>query len=624
VKATTDRESEAEESASAGGLTAAVRSPLELGIEVAEDPMFLRGDRACLGVPLERPMLLNGRWYVHGLLGIGGHAAVFCALDRQMRRQVALKVHLHTTPQQETYLLTEAEIAAKFQHPAIATILDIGIDSVSGRTFIVQELLQGATLREHLDRGSLPPLHTRLMWLVHLAEAIAYAHGCNVIHRDIKPENIFITTDGALKLMDFGIALTPALQDRARNEITPAYSPPEVLTLTPRSTPASDVFNWGLVAFELLSGGHHACGVSASMPKGAVLSRLQAVVVPTQLREFSPEVAPEVERVVMKTLRRKAVERPDAASLERRIKHIVLEDTESLSGALVKGWIKVGQAAGSPAVPIPSLPLWVHWRNLEKLASPRERLAYLLRVAIPALRIAFVVLLTVTFYTWSQAVFRERTDTESRAALPASTLDTRSSSARADSGDRPGGSVAGSKRAAGSGLLRLSRPAEVPGGISATIDGSTYSLGESLEVELAAMGRLGVTWKQVLPGYVEEETQTIELREGQELTLVPPFEAPTSLHVATRNPDEPGCLEVVSGKRRYVFSPLGSKIPVRPDRYRARFFPDYSCLGNSEMEVSIDARPGEVVRLVHHDDYLEVDASLAAKTDKVSVAAISR
>ena len=178
------------------------------------------------------------------------------------------------------------------------------------------------------------------------------------------------------------------------------------------------------------------------MPKGAVLSRLQSAVVPTRLREFSPEVAPEVERVVIKALRRKPAERPDAASLERRMKQLVLEETESLPGPLKKGWIHMGKDAGAPAVPNPNLPLWVHWRNLEKLASPGERLTYLYRVAMPALRIAFVVLLTVSFYTGSQALLRDRTHSEPHTTLSPSTSDLQSSTANRESGSRPGGSGA--------------------------------------------------------------------------------------------------------------------------------------------------------------------------------------
>lgn len=624
----TDPQEESEDSAPRSETIRAIRSPIELGVPVAVDPLLLRGDGGCLGAPLVRPMLLNDRWYIHGLLGSGGHAAVFCAFDRQMRRPVALKAHLHTTPEQESFLLTEAEIAAKFQHPSIATILDVGLDVVSGRGYIVQEFLQGATLREHLDAGNLPSLHVRLAWLVDLAEAIGYAHGCNVIHRDIKPENIFITRDGVLKLMDFGVALTPALQERVRNEITPAYSPPEVLTLAPRSTPASDIFNWGLVAFELLTGGHHACGVTASMPKGAVLSRLQSVVIPTRLRDLKSEVSPEIERLVMKTLRRNAAERPDAAALERRLKHLVYEDTASLSGSLVRRITHEGRGSGEPAAEVSSLPLWVHWRNLGKLASPRERLAYLVRAAMPSLRIALIVLLTISFYTWSHALFRERSAPEGRGIAAAATLAAMTSESAAGAGGVPGGEarqrLQGSTGGGVEAAITLYRGAETPGKIFATLDGSTYAVESSLELKLPPSRRREVTWRQVLPGYREEEVQTIEVREGQELTLAAPFQAPVRLHVATENPDEPGCLEVVDGKRRYVFSPLGSTIPIRPGRYRARYFPAYSCIGSAEMEVPLEAEAGQLVRVVRRDAYLEVNTSRTAMREAGSLAAVSR
>lgn len=622
MSTTTDEWPTFEGPASSDESPRAVRSPIDIGRPAAEDPMLLRGDRECLGVPLQQPTLVNDRWYVHGLLGLGGHAAVFCALDRHMRRQVALKVHLNTTPDQETFLLTEAEIAAKFQHPSIATILDIGVDSESGSSYIVQELLQGATLREHLDTGNLPPLHIRLMWLVDLAEAISYAHGRNVIHRDIKPENVFITTEGVLKLMDFGVALTPALQERARNEITPAYSPPEVLTITPRSTPASDVFNWGLVAFELLTGGHHACGVTPGMPKGAVLSRLQTVVIPTALREYNCEVSVDLERLVMQALRRKAIERPDSATLERRIKHMVFDENDATSGSILKRLSRQSKDTESEHSSSRGLPLWVHWRNLGRLGTPQERLAYLAHAAVPSLRIAGVVLLTVSFYTWSHALFERRSsDAPHSAASEASTMATlpaAGASARQKAGTTP--TVSGFSSVTS---LTLVRKPETSGKILARINGATYEVGEALVLELPPGVPQEITWRQVAPSYLEQEMQTIELREGQELTLVPPFEAPGKLHVATEHPEAPGCLEIVNEKRRYVFSPLGSTIPVRPGSYRGRFYATYSCGGNAGMEVPVEVAPGQFVRIIHHEAYLEVVEPRAVSGDTIA-AAISR
>jgi serine/threonine-protein kinase len=146
----------------------------------------------------------------------------------------------------------EAKAAAKMQHPAIVTIFDVGLDD--GLPFMVLEFLPGESLADRLDRVRIP-LGKAVQIGLDLASALGFAHKHRIVHRDVKPANVLHAGESRWKLADFGIARMPD-SDLTQVGIfmgTPGYAPPEAIS-EGRYTSQADVFAWGAVLYELLSG----------------------------------------------------------------------------------------------------------------------------------------------------------------------------------------------------------------------------------------------------------------------------------------------------------------------------------------------------------------------------------
>src|SRR5215510_3136663 len=178
-----------------------------------------------------------GRYEVIKTIGKGAMGVVYKARDPLLDRVVAVKTIMSPQGQgrrvRSAFLerfQREAKAAAKMQHPAIVTIFDVGVDEESGAPFMVLEYLPGESLADRLDR-------------------------VRIVHRDVKPANVLHAGDNRWKLADFGIARMPD-SDLTQVGIfmgTPGYSPPEAIR-EGRYTPQADVFAWGAVLYELLSG----------------------------------------------------------------------------------------------------------------------------------------------------------------------------------------------------------------------------------------------------------------------------------------------------------------------------------------------------------------------------------
>ena len=203
-------------------------------------------------------------------IGRGGMGVVYEAEDTRLRRPVALKAlpaQYTRDPGRRERLTREARAAAALTHPAIATIY--ALDEFDGVLYLVSELVRGETLREELRRGALA--ETRLLpTLIQLASGLAAAHTAGIVHRDFKPENIVRCGDGGVKILDFGVA---RIRDaKAVTELrltqtgmaigTPGYMAPE--QMEGKDVDArTDVFAFGVVAWELASG-THPFGTSAA------------------------------------------------------------------------------------------------------------------------------------------------------------------------------------------------------------------------------------------------------------------------------------------------------------------------------------------------------------------------
>ncbi|MCU0257096.1 MAG: serine/threonine-protein kinase, partial [Vicinamibacterales bacterium] len=205
-----------------------------------------------------------GAYRLEAVLATGGMGAVYRAWDPALERSVAVKrlpPEVATDPGRLARFRREARLLAAVNHPAILTVHDVGV-AEDGTPLLVTELLEGETLRARLDRGR-PPWRDAVGWLRQAAEGLAAAHRQGIVHRDLKPENLFLTTDGRLKILDFGLArrlpAAPApqsgLTQSGHLQGTLAYLAPEQVEGATADA-RTDVFAFGLVLAEALAGAH--------------------------------------------------------------------------------------------------------------------------------------------------------------------------------------------------------------------------------------------------------------------------------------------------------------------------------------------------------------------------------
>jgi serine/threonine-protein kinase len=260
-----------------------------------------------------------------GLLGRGGMGAVYRAHDETLRRDVALKL-LPTTGDEERRhrFLREARSAAALTHPNVAVVYEVGDEA--GRVYIAMELIEGESLRQRMDRGRIDPASARGL-AEQIARGLAAAHDKGIVHRDLKPENVMITREGVVKLLDFGLAKSGAVQSSpggaepglAKTETlvtseegrimgTPEYMSPEQATGEMLDV-RSDVFSFGVVLYEMVSGVRPFRGAT---PAGLLVALIRDREAP--LRERVPDVDPQIASIVDTCLAKTPADRYSSAS----------------------------------------------------------------------------------------------------------------------------------------------------------------------------------------------------------------------------------------------------------------------------------------------------------------------
>ena len=206
-----------------------------------------------------------GPYEVRSALGAGGMGEVYRAWDARLAREVALKV-LPAEARHDAERLRrfekEARAVSALSHPHIVVLYDIGVDGTA--PYVVFELLEGSTLREVMRTSHLTERRA-VEYAIQIANGLAAAHDKGILHRDLKPENLFVTAEGRVKILDFGLArlLEPAGADAAETHPddtgpsvllgTAAYMSPEQVRSLPLDA-RSDIFSLGIVLFEMVSG----------------------------------------------------------------------------------------------------------------------------------------------------------------------------------------------------------------------------------------------------------------------------------------------------------------------------------------------------------------------------------
>ena len=239
-------------------------------------------------------------------LGAGGMGEVYRARDERLGRDVAIKLlspELAADLEQRRRFEQEVRAAAALNHPGILAVYDVG--DHAGRPYLVAELLEGRTLRERMAEGKIPPKKAA-GWGVEIAAALEAAHEHRIIHRDLKPENLFITTDGRMKILDFGLAkvAAPLPAEGETESLKPrATDPGTVLGTVGYMSPEqvrgeavdhrSDIFSLGCVLYEMLSG-------AKAFQRDTAVETLNAILKeePPELAALDPKIPPGLAKLI--------------------------------------------------------------------------------------------------------------------------------------------------------------------------------------------------------------------------------------------------------------------------------------------------------------------------------------
>lgn len=253
-----------------------------------------------------------GHYEVLSLLGAGGMGEVYRAKDTHLDREVAIKVlpaDYASNADRLRRFEQEARATSALNHPNILTVHDLGLHE--GAPYIVAELLEGEELRAALKRGAIELPHA-LDYALQVATGLAAAHAKGIVHRDLKPENLFITANGFVKILDFGLAkLRPpeAIPDSEAPTQRKITDPGSVMGTASYMSPEqargqevdarSDIFSLGVVLHEMIAGQPPFTGVNTLDVIGAILNQE-----PAPLRQFAPDFPAELQRIVSKALRK--------------------------------------------------------------------------------------------------------------------------------------------------------------------------------------------------------------------------------------------------------------------------------------------------------------------------------
>jgi serine/threonine protein kinase len=317
-----------------------------------------------------------GPYEIQSPLGAGGMGEVYRARDSRLKRDVAIKVlpqGLSIDADRLRRFEQEALATAALNHPNILAVFDIGTSE--GSPYVVSELLEGGTLREQLTRGRMP-LRKAIDCAVQIARGLAAAHEKGIVHRDLKPENLFLTKDGRVKILDFGLAkLTrSAPADSPMLTATAGTDPGVVMGTVGYMSPEqvrganadhrTDLFAFGAILYEMLTGQRAFRKATSAETMTAILNED-----PPAILQNAAAFPPGLQKVVQRCLEKNPEQRFQSAS-DLAFALEALSDSGSLSGGVPaqstkssRNWMYAASAALGIAVLVSAGLIWLRPRS---------------------------------------------------------------------------------------------------------------------------------------------------------------------------------------------------------------------------------------------------------------------
>ena len=271
---------------------------------------------------------LDERYVIQSLVGSGGMAWVYRAMDLRLNRNVAVKIMREEAAQDETVrsrFCAESHAVAMLSHPNIVAVYDVSHSDTL--EYIVMELVDGVTLLQYMEKKGQLPWNEALHFSRQIARALSHAHSRGIIHRDIKPHNIMLLRDGTIKVADFGIA---ALENELHESNGEAVG--SIHYIAPEQArgdfpdPRSDIYSLGVVMFEMFTGRKPYLGNSI---QEIAVKHMNAD--PPSMIGLNPSLPPELERITLKAMCADREQRYQTASELTEDIDAFLEDRESVS-----------------------------------------------------------------------------------------------------------------------------------------------------------------------------------------------------------------------------------------------------------------------------------------------------
>ena len=245
---------------------------------------------------LKEGVILSERYEIMSRIGAGGMADVYKAQDRKLNRLVAVKVMKAEFREDTSFVQKfqkEAQAAAKLSHPNVVNVYDVGEDR--GLYFIVMELIEGITLKNYIGKKGKLSVKEATSIAIQVSLGLEAAHNCGIVHRDVKPQNIIISTDGKVKLSDFGIAKAINSNTITANVMGSVhYSSPEQVR-GGISDAKSDIYSLGITMYEMVTG---RVPFDGDTTVSIAIKHLQEEIVPPSI--YTPDLPYSLEQVILK------------------------------------------------------------------------------------------------------------------------------------------------------------------------------------------------------------------------------------------------------------------------------------------------------------------------------------